>query len=736
MACKYSSPPRSPFSTRLSGSARETELRIRSIFQWKKKRPPVWLMASVGAAILLCGSLVSCQSRPPEVSLTMDVQYYDALSNYIEIPALTVSGTDQPSQGVTAINQALAQLKADYQPVLEGTAQTPGETHCLLYPAETDRYLSLVFFREEYRTDLCTGHVTSLVYDKESETQLTLDQALGLAGQTEEGLCQALAEQYAPILREENPGADVCLQSQALEGFRMGPDGQPVFYLTARTDDRDDSVQDMVSGCEDLYIWQGGSFTRYDQYNVTDLRPLVPEEECRDLTPPLWRQWYFAGEEPEGGWNPVPVPDSVRNTRLLQRTMEHFDPYYGTSQSTLLSVSSGPRALMLVESADGPHADGLDNLVLGVWDEDAQDFAGDSYLIGGDNGLYSTWEEEGALWLLCSNSTTYQGDETCSGLGLFRFADGELERILTLPQAALDSGVLPDTEEARSLLHPLGDSGAEALSYDFWLGRLAIPGAGGFDLYEKNPAWSSLLDDQPQWLYQGFVPLSGQTAAPLPGGDPRVRSCYASLLENVLLKRPLSGALRDLTSSADTPSTPSQLGKNKFAVCDVDGDGREELLLSYRTTITAGQGTYVLDYRADMDTLLLQSPDKLGLEPTFYENGTVLAPSLHNQGWGGRFWPYSVYRYDSRTDSYSYAGSADAWDREISDQNPDFRPFPEELDVSGSGFLYYLDGDDTPVDEAVYLRWLEGHTGGTAPLPVEWLALTQQNISRLLGGSR
>ena len=33
--------PCSPFSTRLSGSAKETELRIRSIFQWKKKRPPV-----------------------------------------------------------------------------------------------------------------------------------------------------------------------------------------------------------------------------------------------------------------------------------------------------------------------------------------------------------------------------------------------------------------------------------------------------------------------------------------------------------------------------------------------------------------------------------------------------------------------------------------------------------------------------------------------------------------------
>ena len=31
---------RTPFSTALSGSARETERRIRNIFLWKKKRPP------------------------------------------------------------------------------------------------------------------------------------------------------------------------------------------------------------------------------------------------------------------------------------------------------------------------------------------------------------------------------------------------------------------------------------------------------------------------------------------------------------------------------------------------------------------------------------------------------------------------------------------------------------------------------------------------------------------------
>ena len=57
--------PRTPFSTPLSGSARETEDRIRSILSGPRRRPPVPFLALVFAACLLCGNLVSCQSAPP-----------------------------------------------------------------------------------------------------------------------------------------------------------------------------------------------------------------------------------------------------------------------------------------------------------------------------------------------------------------------------------------------------------------------------------------------------------------------------------------------------------------------------------------------------------------------------------------------------------------------------------------------------------------------------------------------
>ena len=66
--------PRTPFSTPLSGSARETELRLRNIFSGPKKRPPVLFLAAMFAVCLLCGNLVSCQMAeaeqgPPDSSL-------------------------------------------------------------------------------------------------------------------------------------------------------------------------------------------------------------------------------------------------------------------------------------------------------------------------------------------------------------------------------------------------------------------------------------------------------------------------------------------------------------------------------------------------------------------------------------------------------------------------------------------------------------------------------------------
>ena len=54
--------PKTRLSTAMSGSARETEGRVRNLFV-KHRRPALALVMAVGFAIGLCGSLVACRAQ-------------------------------------------------------------------------------------------------------------------------------------------------------------------------------------------------------------------------------------------------------------------------------------------------------------------------------------------------------------------------------------------------------------------------------------------------------------------------------------------------------------------------------------------------------------------------------------------------------------------------------------------------------------------------------------------------
>ena len=508
MDSRTQTPPRSPFSTPLSGSAREAELRIRSIFQWKKRRPPAWLIALAALAALLCGSLVSCQTRPSAPALTMEVQYYDMLGNWVEVPALVFPDGREAEEGM-AVSRELSALAQDYRAAIDAIPQGQAGDwfRCLCYPSLTDRYLSLVLY--QYDSGAAAGlagaaaHLSTWVYDLQSGHLVTEDEALALAGTDLAALHTQLEQELTA-----DPADSWVLEELSLAGFRVGAEGQVTLYLS--------SVHASSHGVQfdRLYQWQGGVFSQYDPPAIHPEPDqfLVPPEETLELSPALWCRWAVEGEEPEGSWDPVPISESVQNYLLAQRAIDSYEYLYGATESRLLSHTQGSRTLMLVESAGAPHVAGLDNLVLGVWDEESQDFVGNTFVFGGDRGLWSSWQADGELWLLCSNSMTYQGDETASGLGLFRFSGGELERVTTLPQAALDCGVLPDTEEARCLLYPFDSDTREGqLADNFWLTRLALPGEGGFDLYEKNPAYDPYHPTAgmgEQWQYAGFVPLT------------------------------------------------------------------------------------------------------------------------------------------------------------------------------------------------------------------------------------
>lgn len=219
-------------------------------------------------------------------------------------------------------------------------------------------------------------------------------------------------------------------------------------------------------------------------------------------------------------------------------------------------------------------------------------------------------------------------------------------------------------------------------------------------------------------------PKAPETVLPAPAAerDPETVKAYAAILKNLLY----SGIL------PDGASIGLQGGSGQFALCDVDGDGKEELVLTYDPGVVSGMVGYVIGYDGESRTARIQVAEFPAFE--FLANGNLKAPDSHNQT-DGEAWPYSLYRYLPESDSYEWVGHIHTADRKYMGAHPE--EYPAWADVSGTGTVYYIgEGEDgqwgsVPVDEAVYLAWLAANQGDCAELDVSYLPLTEEAIRSL-----
>lgn len=284
------------------------------------------------------------------------------------------------------------------------------------------------------------------------------------------------------------------------------------------------------------------------------------------------------------------------------------------------------------------------------------------------------------------------------------------------------------------------------------LGALSACGADQFGVTvmttgggqaEDAPEDSASEEDAGSGEQTGSQYTDACPASPEPVEAVRARSAaYGEVLWNALLRGTLpDGENLDWLSAEDAAA-------NEFAVCDVDGDGEEELLLRWTNACVAGTADFV--FRYDSQRVSLEFQEFAGVE--FYAGGAAKAPWSHNQGWAGRFWPYNLYQYNGETESYVDIGSVDAWDRSLfEDDEALSAAFPADADADGDGLVYYIltgewyknsrtpDGgnlDGTlwgvrPVDGPDMENWLSFHTGGTEPVQLPLQKLTEDNIAAL-----
>lgn len=205
--------------------------------------------------------------------------------------------------------------------------------------------------------------------------------------------------------------------------------------------------------------------------------------------------------------------------------------------------------------------------------------------------------------------------------------------------------------------------------------------------------------------------------------EAQIRHCYGGILSQIIGARQLPDGELD-TSSLDAGF--GEMRDNHFAVTDIDGDGREELIVSYSNAIMAGMMEIIYDYDPVLGKLKREFTQFPAL--TYYDNGIIKAEASHNHS-RGEFWPFELYQYEPKRDSYEQIGYVCAWDKEISDSY-EGQPFPDDLDIDGDGTIYCIRTDesgdifewyeDYRYDQADYEEWYDGIMGGAEKITIEY----------------
>ncbi|MBQ8298983.1 MAG: DUF4825 domain-containing protein [Clostridia bacterium] len=178
------------------------------------------------------------------------------------------------------------------------------------------------------------------------------------------------------------------------------------------------------------------------------------------------------------------------------------------------------------------------------------------------------------------------------------------------------------------------------------------------------------------------------------------------------------------------------MSENQFAICDVDMDGKEELLIALTHYPMAAMRTIIYDYDSNTNKFREQFTGFNWMN--FYNNGSLEVMWSHNQGSAGdSLWPYTLYKYNKELDSYDAIAEVDAWDKSFSEKSYIAETFPTEVDKDNDGVLYYIiPGGNYEraqiVDSKEYNEWKEQYIiDEIFEIIVPYMNLTEENIKNI-----
>lgn len=258
-----------------------------------------------------------------------------------------------------------------------------------------------------------------------------------------------------------------------------------------------------------------------------------------------------------------------------------------------------------------------------------------------------------------------------------------------------------------------------------------VRGASRTSSEESDAAVTDMSGDED--LSDSSIATAVSVAVSGSGNSSEVYQAYYDALMNIRGNHTLPDG-REL----DYLSEAGIVEDDQFAVYDIDGDSRDEMILLWTTASASDTLMYVYEYNAEADAWTMEiccSPSV-----TVYDDGMILAEDLYDQGYAVTITPYTVYTYNENTDSYIAAGAVDCWDRAATD-GMDGEVFPEEYDTDDSGVVYMIDyagyigySGGYCYSQSEYDGFVASLIGDKEELDIDYLNLSDANIDQATSG--
>ena len=159
--------------------------------------------------------------------------------------------------------------------------------------------------------------------------------------------------------------------------------------------------------------------------------------------------------------------------------------------------------------------------------------------------------------------------------------------------------------------------------------------------------------------------------------------------------------------------TKEKLGGFGIAVCDVDVDGKKEMLIGLRKELSEPYGVLIYRYNEEQRKFEV-------------ENGFSSRINFYNNGYVEEYWTmpnydqpaFTMYQYNPALDTFEKM----FWINGIEDVGiDDYFPTEQDLDGNGKGYIMSVDGKETYVDDAAYQKMMEQYIDLNKRIDVEWV---------------